>query len=97
MTRRPHIFVVAAFALLLAAGFDLLIVDFISPTLCDESQVPGSSKTFSGDECFCCCAHLVMPVPPVVMPVQVLAFLDSTREPILFTPELAHVYRPPRA
>jgi hypothetical protein len=38
-----------------------------------------------------------MPVPPVVMPVQVLAFLDFTPDPILFTPELAHVYRPPRS
>jgi hypothetical protein len=97
MTRRPFIFAFAAFVLLLAAGTDLLIVDFISPTLCDESQVPGSSKTFSSDECFCCCGHLVMPVAPVVMPVQVLAFLDSTPELILFTSELAHVYRPPRA
>jgi hypothetical protein len=97
VTRRPFIFLLAALTLLIAAGTDLFVVDFISPALCDDSQAPASSQTFSSDDCFCCCAHLVMPAPPVVMPVQALAFLDPTSDPILFTPELAPVYHPPRA
>lgn len=95
MSRRRHVFILAAIALLLAAGTDLLIVDVFSSVRCDGSE-PGSSEQLPDDECFCCCAHIVMPVPPVAVPEQALELVQFIAEPDLLKPEPAHVYHPPR-
>ena len=89
---RQSIFVFAAFALLFAAGTDLLVVDLLAPLLCDDSQDSGQNE-----DCFCCCAHIIVAVPPVQIPAQPIQVADLAASPVLFFQEPSDVYHPPRA
>ena len=85
----------AAAALVLCAGYDILAVDTGlwnprgSAACCDDSP--------SNEDCFCCCRHIVVPPPVGLKPVQVVtafvagpvALPESAPAPV---PEL-----PPRA
>jgi hypothetical protein len=89
---RKQIFVLAAFALLFAAGTDLLVVDLFAPLLCDDSQASGRNE-----DCFCCCAHIIVAAPPIQIPAQPVQFTDVAASPVFFSQEPTDVYHPPRA
>jgi hypothetical protein len=97
MPRRIHIFALAAMTLLAAAGADLLFVDFSSSFACDRRQAPGSPEQPTGDDCFCCCAHIIVPVQPVQIPAQPAQALVFLTDPPFLSPRLENVYHPPRA
>ena len=65
MTARIYGFV--ALVLLLAAGGDLLVVDFASSFRCDGSG--SESETLPEDDCFCCCAHIDLTTSEASTPV----------------------------
>ena len=89
---RQGIFVFAAFALLFAAATDLLVVDLLAPLICDDSQASGQNE-----DCFCCCAHIIVTVPPVHIPAQPIQFADLAAPPVFLSQESTDVYHPPRA
>ena len=89
---RQSIFVFAAFALLFAAGTDLLVVDLFAPLLCDDNQASDQNE-----DCFCCCAHIIVAAPPVQIPAQPIQVADLAASPVLFFQEPSDVYHPPRA
>ena len=89
---RQSIFVFAAFALLFAAGTDLLVIDLFAPLLCDDSEAAGQNE-----DCFCCCAHIIVAVPPVQIPIQPIQLADLAVSPVFFSQEPTDVYHPPRA
>ena len=91
MSVRTHIFAFAAFALLFAAGADLLIVDLFTPFVCD-SQTSGLD-----DDCFCCCAHIVVPAAPVHIPAEPVQVAELSLRPLFFSQDPPDVYHPPRA
>jgi hypothetical protein len=89
VTRHAPFFVLAAFALLLAAGTDLLIFDFVSETLCENEQ--------ENDGCFCCCAHIEIAAAPIALPSQPSEALEFWTDDGAVSLQVRAVYRPPRA
>jgi len=91
MSVRKQIFAFAAFALLFAAGTDLLIVDFLNPFVC-------SSETSGQDDgCFCCCAHIVVPTVPVHVPVEPAQVAELSLKPSFFSQAPSDSFHPPRS
>jgi len=97
MKGRTGVFTLAALTLLLAAATDLLIVDFASAWICDGATSPGSSTRLPEDDCFCCCAHIIVPVPPITIPSQTAQSFLPVTDFRLVSPQLGTVYHPPRA
>lgn len=91
--RQANLRILAALILLFAAGFDLLIVDFAIPAFCNENQ---GSNSFTDADCFCCCSHIVLVRPPLLQPVEAVAFTDFA--PLFARPIVAYerIYHPPR-
>ena len=81
----------SAFVLLFAAAADILVLDLLAPYLCDDSQTSAQNE-----DCFCCCAHIIVGVPPVHVPAQLIQFADVGTRPAFFSQEPAAVYHPPR-
>ena len=84
---------VAALALLLSVGADLA-VDLAYGANCDDKSAQSSST--SNDECFCCCVHIVMPIPPVSMPGQIVSFREPLNGLLPPSSERATIFHPPR-
>ena len=77
---------VALLLLLLAAG-DLLVVDLAFAADCENS----------GDECFCCCTHIVIPQLSKPEPLRELVALETPPQPEAISVIPSPVYHPPRA
>ena len=87
-----------ALAIMLLAGGEIVFCAQCSPESCIFShnhQKSGASSQ-SGDECLCCCAHLLVRSAVHIVPVA-LVTLTPQPEPAHFTIERhAAVYHPPR-
>lgn len=89
-----------AVAILLLAGTEIVFCAQCSPDSCTLSHWPmheKSTSSDSGDECLCCCAHLVIRVPVHVEPVAMFEAM-----PFVSSPSLPHVpsqpvFHPPQA
>ena len=90
--------VCAALVLLLAAGTDLLAIDYLLPAACGGTSSPLSpSDNSPDDDCFCCCLHVVPSVPVSLEPSALLC--DTVFLPDTFLRSLHRfsVYHPPKA
>ena len=88
-----------AVAILLLAGTEIVFCAECSPDSCSLSHWPSHEKptsSGSGDECLCCCAHLVIAQPVHIEPVAIVAPLPFVTSPSLaFVPSLP-VFHPPQ-
>jgi hypothetical protein len=84
----------AALLVLTSAAYDLLVIDFWEPAACTESA--GQSRSGSDDECFCCCAHIVLAKPASVEPVQIVDVAEPPSSAVATVADPPAVYHPPR-
>lgn len=99
MARRSHLFRCMALAIMLLASSEIVFCAQCSPESCIFSHNHHSSRTSSqsGDECLCCCGHLLIRSAVHIEPVT-LVTLTAQPEPAHVTIERhAAVYHPPRA
>lgn len=88
-----------ALAILLLAGSEIVFCAQCSPESCIFSHNHHTSRTSSqsGDECLCCCGHLLIRSAVHIEPVTRIT-LTAEPEPAHVTIERhAAVYHPPRA
>jgi hypothetical protein len=85
----------AALLILSQAAYDLLVVDFWSQAFCDEAP-QHSSRPTSNDECFCCCAHIVLTTPTLVEPLEITRVAEFVPPAFLVSAEPTGIYHPPR-
>jgi len=84
---------------LLLAATEIFACELISPDSCifSSHSTPDTSEGGSGDECLCCCAHIVV-VPPIT-PLASLGFIshvvpfDEVQAPEFRSIDIEH---PPR-
>jgi len=92
VTRRSKFLIVTSLLLLLAAGVDVLALDFLLPSWCTDGSDSGRD-----DDCFCCCRHVV---PTALVTLEPLELLRETVVPLevtIATVEGPAVYHPPKA
>lgn len=97
MSSRVTIFRIAAIAILLLTGVELIACEVISPTTCEISGAPSDQKTDSGDSCLCCCFHIVVVAPLVFEPVQEAVAFEPILSPQVPSFASARIYHPPKA
>lgn len=90
---RTSIFRLAALILLLLTGAELFACEMIDPQNCESFGFPTSA---GGDNCICCCTHVVVPDMMVLLPIaeRVTSVMGSV------APKPKHksfsIYHPPR-
>lgn len=99
MGARPATFRLAAVAILLLAGVELLACDLLSNPACEISRslsADGSDDASGGDGCLCCCCHIVVSTPFVLAPAEETVWIAFLPEPEPPSRQPAGIYRPPR-
>jgi len=99
MFSRLLIYRMVAVVILLLAGVELIACEVLSPATCEIAGAPGdggSSRPADGDDCLCCCFHIVVSAQITLTPT-----FDTARAIVLaqFDPpsaEAPHIYHPPR-
>ena len=97
MSVRPTILRIAAVALLLLMGVQLLACEVLGQDRCETGIAAGSRQTADDDCCICCCAHIVVVQPQALDREETLVEMSvkaSSGVPF-HTPQ--HIYRPPKA
>ena len=89
------VMIVAALLILSSAAYDLLVVDFWSVALCDEAPQNGS-KPYPDDDCFCCCAHVVLTKPTLIEPLEIARVAEFAPAKLFVSAEPTGPYHPPR-
>ena len=97
MPSRTTIFRIAAIAILLLTGLELVACEAFSPSSCEISGVPNGRNTDSGDACLCCCSHIVVRVPFVFEPAEEVVVLGLPPADRVSSFEFARIYHPPKA
>ena len=90
---------IAAIALLLYTGADLLACDLLLPTTCELAGAPtddDSDQPPSGDDCFCCCFHVVIPPAIGLEREGPAAPAADQPEPRLPVSDPARIFHPPK-
>src|SRR5262245_47824434 len=96
MLLKDKVMFFAALLILISAAYDLFVVDFCLPAFCDEPSSPNGSKPYSDDDCFCCCAHIVLTKPTQVEPVRIASIAEFVPSVCLVSTDPAGIYHPPR-
>ena len=95
MPSRVTIFRIAAIAILLLTGGELIACEVLSPSTCEISGALDQSPD-SGDACLCCCFHIVVMTPIVIEPAAEVLALDPPRAVQVPSIDSASIYHPPR-
>ncbi len=88
-----------AVAILLLAATEIVFCAECSPDSCTLSHWPTHEKSTSsesGDDCLCCCAHLVITLPVHVEPVAIVAPVPFVTPPSLAFVPSQPVFHPPQ-
>src|SRR5262245_51081238 len=97
MDSRGKLMSFVALLILIAAAFDLLVIDFSQPAFCsDQDSSQNDSTRPNTDDCFCCCNHIVLIRPIQLEPVKRVNVAESFSSIILTSAESAGIYHPPR-
>lgn len=96
MPSRVTIFRIAAVAILLLTGLELVACEVFSPATCEISGAPSDQKTDSGDACLCCCYHIVVITPLVFDPADETVALEPAPSLPFSSFESANIYHPPK-
>ena len=68
---RAALFRLMALLLLLVTGAEVFACEMIEPEQCESFESPGSTGGApSGDNCICCCTHVVVIAPFALAPVS---------------------------
>jgi hypothetical protein len=93
MTSWRKAMVLAALVILIGAAYDLLVVDFWLPVFCEDAD---SSTSYAGEDCFCCCAHIVPSPSTDVQPDEISSIAEFVQTPLWTATEFTRIYHPPR-
>lgn len=88
-----------AVAILLLAGTEIVFCAQCSPDSCTLSHWPTHEQlpsSDSGDQCLCCCAHLVIALPVHVEPIAMFEAMPRVASPSLPRAPLQPVFHPPQ-
>ena len=100
-----------ALALLLRAGVDLLVGDFLEASTFDQTSTVGDpapndpeenpsspgEEDDHGDDCFCCCTHVaISPIIELGL-LEVTSFALLVADPAEPDTEPSRIFHPPRA
>jgi hypothetical protein len=100
MVGRSRFFRCAALAIMLLAGSEIVFCAQCSPESClfsHDHQKSGDSSQ-SGDDCLCCCTHIVVIQRiGVASPVAAVVSVPLLIVPPLVFPPFPAVYHPPHA
>jgi hypothetical protein len=91
------IFRIAAIAILLLTGAELLACEVFSPATCEIAGGTGERGTDSGDACFCCCFHVLVSAPLVFERTDDVAGVDVQLPVSHSSFEPARIYHPPKS
>ena len=100
MPSRVTIFRTAAVIILLLTGVELIACKVFSPATCEISGAPGApgdQSTNSGDDCLCCCFHIVIRTPLVFQPTDEAVAFEVLPQILLSSSESPSIYHPPKA
>jgi hypothetical protein len=100
MSCRPGICRLVATLVLLLAGMELLACDLIAPRTCElqtASDHSGDSGEVSGDDCLCCCSHVVPARTFRLAAMEGVAPADICGPSGRFFLIETRIYHPPRA
>jgi hypothetical protein len=84
-----------ALLILTTAAYDLLVVDFWSQASCDQPAQNGDTQN-ANDDCFCCCAHIVLTQPTQIEPVRITRIVQVASSESFISAEPTGIYHPPR-
>lgn len=88
-----------AVAILLLAGTEIVFCAQCSPDSCILSHSPTDEKSTSsdsGDDCLCCCTHLVIGLPIQVEPVASVAPMPFVASPHVTVIPAGPLFHPPQ-
>jgi len=97
MPSRVTIFKIAAVAILLLTGVDLVACEVFSHATCEISGAPSGQSADSDDACLCCCFHIVVKTPLVFEPTEEAVALDPLPPIPSYSFESVSIDHPPRA
>jgi hypothetical protein len=97
MSSRAIIFRIAALAVLLLAGVELIACEALSPAACEISGTLSDRGSDSGDACLCCCFHIVVRTPLVFGPAEDAVVVQPLPSIPFSSFESTAIYHPPRA
>lgn len=98
MSSRQTVVRCAALLLLLFAAIDVFGVDLFAPTLCGSPGSQASGTAFGdGDDCFCCCGHIVFATSPQLEPADSRPWQSSPALQNAVSADLRPIYHPPRS
>ncbi len=97
MCSLASLFRIAAAVILLLTGVELITCEVLSPVSCEISGIPGDRSTDSGDDCLCCCFHIVVKTPLVIRPNEEAVPLEPVPQMPVSSLGPPRIYHPPRA
>lgn len=97
MSSRATIFRIAALAILLLTGAELIACEALSPATCEISGTSSDQGTDSGDACLCCCFHIVVRTPVTFGPAEDAVVLQPLPAIPFSSFESTAIYHPPRS
>ena len=88
---------VMAVFLLLLTGAELFACELISPANCElAGSANGDGGSKSGDDCLCCCTHVVIERPVVFIPVELVSFEPGESPAVEPASQPQSIYHPPK-
>lgn len=96
MPSRVTIFRIGAIVMLLLTGIELVACEVVSPAACELSGNQSAPTTDSGDQCLCCCSHIVVAAMIMIEPVAEAAALDPSPRVAFASFESVRIYHPPK-
>jgi hypothetical protein len=94
---RSKVFWIAALAMLLLTGMELIACEVISPETCEIAGAAGDQSPDSGDACLCCCPHVAIAAPMVLGRADEAVALDPPPSVAFPSFETASIFHPPKA
>ena len=84
--------------LLLITGAELYACEMLAIDSCETFGTPADKSTANdGDNCICCCTHIVIAQFSVVVPVNGIVALTEFQAPAPPDAQSVLVYHPPKA
>lgn len=90
-----RVFRATALLLLLYTGADFIACDLLAVVPCEQDSA--SDQAQSGDDCFCCCTHVVIPRPDPLIAHDRISVARSEVICLQPTCDRPSIYHPPRA
>jgi hypothetical protein len=97
MPARVTLFRIAAIAILLLTGAEMVTCELLSPFACELSGGPSTGDRDQDDACVCCCFHVVVRTPFALDPGERAELLAPGPPVLLSSFDSSPIYHPPKA